>query len=90
MQLLHNNGPLSQIEISKLLECDKAHIHRTVSRLIEKGYVVRLDEKEHIKNMELYNYFYFLIGLLVSSSLLPSFNNNQIIPFFDFFVNIFL
>lgn len=53
MQLLHNNGPLSQIEISKLLECDKAHIHRTVSRLIEKGYVVRLDEKEHIKNSKL-------------------------------------
>ena len=53
MQILHNDGPLSQIEISKILECDKSHIHRIVSKLIDKKYIEYIDEKEHSKNLKL-------------------------------------
>lgn len=53
LYILHNNGSLSQTEISKILECDKAHIHRIVSSLIDKKYIQYDEEKEHSKNLKL-------------------------------------
>lgn len=55
MQILHTQGQLSQIEISKMLECDKSHIHRTLVKLIDKNYIkyVEYEHNEHIKNLKL-------------------------------------
>lgn len=55
MQILYNEGEKSQIEISKMLECDKSHIHRTLVKLIDKNYIkyVENDHNEHIKNVKL-------------------------------------
>lgn len=55
MQILYNEGEKSQIEISKMLECDKSHIHRTLVKLIDKDYIrhVESDHNEHIKNVKL-------------------------------------
>ena len=54
MQILHTKGQLSQIEISKILECDKSHIHRIVSKLIDKNYIkYACDDKQHPKNLKL-------------------------------------
>lgn len=55
MHILHTQGELSQIEISKILECDKSHIHRTLVKLIDKNYIkyVEYEHNEHIKNLKL-------------------------------------
>ncbi len=55
MQILYNEGEKSQIEISKMLECDKSHIHRTLVKLIDKDYIrhVESDHNEQIKNVKL-------------------------------------
>lgn len=44
-------GDLHQIEIAKVLGCDKAHVHRTSLKLKEKGFVdfVNSDEKKTYK-----------------------------------------
>lgn len=54
MQILNDKDALSQIEVSKLLECDKSHIHRVVTKLIDKNYIKYVDDdKEHIRNIKL-------------------------------------
>lgn len=54
MQILFQKGEKSQIEMTRLLDCDKAHTHRIVAKLIEKKLVYYIDnEHEHIKNQKL-------------------------------------
>ena len=54
IQILNDKDALSQIEVSKLLECDKYHIHRVVTKLIDKNYIKYVDDdKEHIRNIKL-------------------------------------
>ena len=54
MQILFQKGEKSQIEITRLFDCDKAHTHRIVTKLIEKKLVYYIDnEHEHIKNQKL-------------------------------------
>ena len=36
LRVLKNVGQTSQIELSKLIECDKSHIHRITNKLLEK------------------------------------------------------
>lgn len=44
---------LSQIEISRILSCDKAHIHRISRKLIDKNLVCYIDNNEKTKNCKL-------------------------------------
>lgn len=52
--ILNDENSLSQIEISKVLECNKSHIHRVLTKLIDKGYVeYQNKDSEHFKNQKL-------------------------------------
>lgn len=42
MQILFQKGEKSQIEMTRLLDCDKAHTHRIVTKLIEKNLFIIL------------------------------------------------
>ena len=54
LAILFQFGEKSQIEISKLLECDKAHTHRIVNRLIAKNLIVYTNDcHEHARNAKL-------------------------------------
>ena len=43
---------LTQVELAKLLKCDKSHIHRTITKLAEKGFI-EFDDRTHNKNLKL-------------------------------------
>ena len=54
MQILYNGGDKAQIEISRTMECDKAHIHRMVLKLLDKKLIkFNENEQDHIKNNKL-------------------------------------
>jgi len=50
LRILDNCGELTQIEISKKLDCDKAHVHRTANKLLEKNLICICDKKEGSRN----------------------------------------
>ncbi len=39
LRMLNDHQGTTQIELSRKLSCDKAHIHRTATKLIEKGLI---------------------------------------------------
>ena len=54
MQILFQKGEKSQIEMTRLLDCDKAHTQRIVTKLIEKKLIYYIDkDHEHLKNQKL-------------------------------------
>lgn len=54
LAILYQFGEKSKTEISKILECDKAHIHRIVNRLIDKNLIrYTSDCSGHARNVKL-------------------------------------
>ncbi len=49
--LIHDKGCLSQNEISKILNVDKAYVSRVLKDLEEKGYVTRVDQDDNRKKV---------------------------------------
>ena len=41
LYLLYQEGPMTQHQLSELLYVDKAAVHRTTAKLIEKGFITR-------------------------------------------------
>ncbi len=54
INILYIEGDKSQIEISHYLECDKAHTHRILLKLLDKNLIKYVNNSDlHIKNMKL-------------------------------------
>ncbi len=53
MSFLHREGAKSQSELTHQLECDKAHTHRIVGKLIAKNYLQYTGEHEKSRNNKL-------------------------------------
>lgn len=53
MQILYCDGEKSQIEISRIFECDKSHVHRIVNKLIDKNLIEYSDDNKLSKNLKL-------------------------------------
>ena len=47
IKFLSENNNCRQSELSKNFECDKAHIHRVVSKLVEKD-IIQIGEKQEL------------------------------------------
>ena len=47
LRVLHNQSGMTQIELSRKLSCDKAHIHRTATKLMEKGLITYQSQERH-------------------------------------------
>ena len=54
LQILYKEKSKSQIELSRIIECDKAHIHRIVFKLIDKNLIEYSKENELSKNLKLF------------------------------------
>lgn len=53
LNLLKNKGSKTQIEISRLIECDKSHVHRIANKLITKNLIIYDTNNQHGKNQRL-------------------------------------
>ena len=53
LQILYKEKSKSQIELSRIIECDKAHIHRIVFKLIDKNLIAYSKKYELGKNSKL-------------------------------------
>ncbi len=53
MQILYRDGDKSQIELARIIECDKSHIHRIVSKLIDKNLIEYSKDYKQSKNLKL-------------------------------------
>ena len=53
LDILYRDGDLHQIEIARILECDKSHIHRITTKLISKE-LLEFVECQHGKNQKLH------------------------------------